>query len=86
MSEESDDPSNLEVIVIHKPTWRSEGIFCNYVPQASFLISIVSHVALNHFLELLDDRYSKSAKSKAGAFLMKTRRLRACSTSATPPT
>ena len=33
LSEESDDPSNTEVIVIHKPTWRSEGIFYDYVLQ-----------------------------------------------------
>ena len=32
MSEESDAPSNPEVIVIHKPTLRSEGIFYDYVP------------------------------------------------------
>ena len=61
MFEESDDPSNTEVIIIHKPTWRSEGMFYDYVPQSSFLISIVSHVALNCFLELLDNYYSKSA-------------------------
>ena len=76
MSEESNDPSNSEVsYVIHKPTWRFEGIFYDYVPQSSFLIGFVSHLVLNCFLELLDDRYLKSARSKAGMFLRKTRQV-----------
>ena len=84
MSEESDDPSNTEVIVIHKPTWRCEGIFYDYVPQSSFLIGIVSQVSLNCYLELSDDRFSKSARNKADVFLRKTRRLRTSSISAPP--
>ena len=85
MSEESDYPSNTEVIVIHNLLWRPEGRFYVYVPRSSFLIGIVSHVALNRFLELLDDRYLKSARSKTDVFWSKTRRLRTNSTSAPLP-
>ena len=75
MSEESNDESgNSEVIIIHKPQWRSERTYMYALITVILCTVYLLITALNHFLDILDERYAKSSRSKADVFARKTRK------------
>lgn len=86
MSEESDNESgNPEVIIIHKPQWRSERTYMYALITVILCTVCLLITALNRFLDILDERYAKSSRSKADVFVRKTRKIGEPSSLLPPP-
>ena len=81
MSEESDDPDNPNVLIIHKLLWRSKGNLS--WPYNIIIVIIITCSELNQFLETLDERYEKKIKKEGVLVARKQRRIG--STSVTIP-
>ena len=81
MSEESDDPDNPNVLIIHKLPWRSRGNLS--WPYNIIIVIIITCSELSQFLETLDERYEKKIKKEGVLVARKQRRVG--STSVTIP-
>ena len=82
MSEESDDLSDCQTIVIHPFTWRSARKFNLLFLRVHFYVCFTIE-GLNDFLQTLDQRYEDKVKKDGTAMAKKTRRIG--QTSPSPP-
>ena len=88
MTEESDDPSDPNVIVIHPLPWRSESeIFITSVGDwylVVFNYCVLVLAGLNGFLSKLDRRYEHKVKKDGNTMAKKVRKIGTASDSPPP--